>query len=291
MLYKSRKIAFSISCLFWCPAQLMSLYPAPDLSAECSPILLTEPRLNVIFDLGGVLVETQTTAFMRKIGTVSLAAFALRHGNPRTVLMQKLDEIKPHAAGDQVVLDDGGARVPALMCDWLSGTAGLEILQLIGQSVDLKSTLGRMASAIFDPAQFVQNQQISRIGTNFVHNCALSGHHTFILSNWDRDSFALMQEAHAPFFELFDGWLISGQCGMLKPDIRMYQELCAQHHLDPHSCVFIDNQAENIAAARAAGMHGILFTDWKSARRELASIQNHIAQSAWYTAQRAYESA
>lgn len=267
----------------------------PFLPAKCaaqyeSQILSAEPRLHIIFDFGGVLINPNKKAFMHSVGTLSLISLALKSGNPQLYLMEQLDALQPHAAEDPVILDDRGNRLPSLMIDWLSGRSGKEILQTMSRKIDLQSTIGRMMQAIFDAESFIQNQCIDAAGERFVREVAIE-HFPYALSNWDKDSFVLMRERHASFLNLFVDTLISGNCGLCKPDVRIYQELITRNDLDPRLCVFIDNQEENVKAAQAVGMHAILFTDWKSVRRQLHGIQEDIKKSAWYAAQQAYTQA
>jgi len=46
--------------------------------------------------------------------------------------------------------------------------------------------------------------------------------------------------------------------GVMKPDAAIYAQAEARFALEPQATVFIDDRAENIAAARARGWHGIL---------------------------------
>lgn len=254
-------------------------------------ILRAEPRLHIIFDLGGVLIDTDQKAFMHMVGTFSLVKMALSQGNPRVCLMEQLDDLQPHTTNDPVIFDEQGLRMPALMSDWLSGRSGLDIIQTVGKRVELNSPLGRMAQAIFDPESFANNQKISEKGSRFVQECLATGHCTYVLSNWDKDSFVLMRQKHGQFFDLFDDIVTSGECGICKPDTRIYQELCQRNNLETQLCVFIDNQEENVNAARALGMHAILFTDWKSTRMQLLAIQDQVSNSAWYAAKKAFANA
>jgi 2-haloacid dehalogenase len=73
-----------------------------------------------------------------------------------------------------------------------------------------------------------------------------------------------------PFLENFDGVIVSGLEGYVKPDPRIYRVFCERYGLAPDSCVFIDDNESNIVSARKFGMAGIHFTT-PAVRAELIS--------------------
>ncbi|WDR02242.1 HAD family phosphatase [Devosia algicola] len=72
-----------------------------------------------------------------------------------------------------------------------------------------------------------------------------------------------------PFLEKFDGVIVSGLEGLVKPDTRLYRVFCERYGLAPESCVFIDDSEPNVIAARKYGMNAIHFTSPEQARKEL----------------------
>ena len=62
----------------------------------------------------------------------------------------------------------------------------------------------------------------------------------------------------------FDGIAISAEIGVMKPDAAAYEAVLRMLALPAAACVFIDDLATNVAAARALGMHGIAFEDTAS---------------------------
>jgi len=75
-----------------------------------------------------------------------------------------------------------------------------------------------------------------------------------------------------PFLEKFDGVIVSGLEGLVKPDPRLYRVFCERYSLAPDNCVFIDDSEQNIVAARKFGMHGIHFKDPAMLRKELIAL-------------------
>ena len=54
-----------------------------------------------------------------------------------------------------------------------------------------------------------------------------------------------------------------------KSDKNIYKALLAQHQLEPHSCVFVDNDKHDVRMAQKLGIDGIHSTSAKKLRREL----------------------
>lgn len=75
------------------------------------------------------------------------------------------------------------------------------------------------------------------------------------------------------FLRWFDGILVSGEVGIIKPDPRIFELLIRRFAIDPHRVVYIDDVAANATAARAFGIHAIHFTTPEALREELATLR------------------
>jgi len=82
------------------------------------------------------------------------------------------------------------------------------------------------------------------------------------------DRFAL-RRARYPFFDLFDGCVISGIEGVAKPDQQIFEILLERHQLDPRRTAFIDDSPRNIAAAQALGIEAVPFVSPAELRDDL----------------------
>ncbi|MHA3914978.1 HAD family hydrolase [Halovulum sp. GXIMD14793] len=81
----------------------------------------------------------------------------------------------------------------------------------------------------------------------------------FALSNFGNESFVMAEEHHPELAE-FDRRYISGQLGVIKPDPEIYQIVERDSGLSGGSLFFIDDRADNIAAAAERGWQTHLFT-------------------------------
>jgi len=64
-----------------------------------------------------------------------------------------------------------------------------------------------------------------------------------------------------PVDELFEVVVDSSAVGMRKPDERIYRLTCERLGVDPTAAVFLDDNHDNVAAARAVGMEAVHFGD------------------------------
>lgn len=74
----------------------------------------------------------------------------------------------------------------------------------------------------------------------------------YILSNMHTHCWAHLLKSHR-VFDACRGAIVSCEVKLTKPDRAIYAALTNRFDLDPASCVFVDDMAENVEAARACG--------------------------------------
>ena len=92
------------------------------------------------------------------------------------------------------------------------------------------------------------------------------------LTNWPAETF---DEARRRFKTIasIDNIVVSSHVKLAKPDPAIYQLLLSKYNLNPQECVFIDDRKDNVNAAQALGMKGIVFPGSADAlQKELAKI-------------------
>lgn len=75
-----------------------------------------------------------------------------------------------------------------------------------------------------------------------------------------------------PFLEKFDGVVVSGLEGLVKPDPRIFRVFLERYGLAAESCVFIDDNLANVVSARSVGMQALHFTTPETLRAELVAL-------------------
>ena len=79
-----------------------------------------------------------------------------------------------------------------------------------------------------------------------------------VLSNMPVEISTYMRQ-YAPWFRDFDYVCFSAEVQLAKPDAAIYHACLDVVHSRPEECLFIDDRAENVEAARALGMYALKF--------------------------------
>ncbi|PZF75591.1 HAD family phosphatase [Aestuariivirga litoralis] len=93
----------------------------------------------------------------------------------------------------------------------------------------------------------------------------------YAITNFNQDKF---QETvtRFPFLSTFRDIVVSGDERLLKPDPAIYRVLLDRNGLAAPDCVFIDDSLKNVRGAEDVGMKAIHFTSPGELRRDLAAL-------------------
>ena len=83
------------------------------------------------------------------------------------------------------------------------------------------------------------------------------GLRVFVLSNAGTALFEHAKEL--PIFSEFEGYIISAECGYIKPNTDIFEYACKTWNINPDETIFIDDTRVNIEGAEAAGLIGYHF--------------------------------
>lgn len=81
------------------------------------------------------------------------------------------------------------------------------------------------------------------------------------ITNWSAETWPVGVKAYPRLATVFGTTVVSGHEGLIKPDTKIYDLFLARAGLHAADCLFIDDRAENVAAAQSVGMDAIRFTD------------------------------
>jgi len=200
----------------------------------------TSARTVAIFDLGGVLLDWNPRHLYRKLFDGDEAAMEHFLANVCTTEWnQRQDAGRTFAEAMQELFPHHADK--------------LELIEAFGKR------FGEMVRGPIDGALEVLAELKER-------NVPL-----YALSNWSAETFPLQRERFE-FLSWFDGIVISGSEGVIKPDPRIFRILLERYGVTPQSAVFIDDVAANADAASALGIHGIHFRSPEQLRRDLAQV-------------------
>lgn len=180
----------------------------------------------VLFDVGNVLIEWDPRHLYRKI-------FTQPGGRPdRARIEWFLTEVCSQGWNEE---QDRGRTLAA-------ATASLAA-QWPDYADEIAAFYGRFQEMI--PGAIAESR---RVFDDFKDR----GLPVYGLTNFSRETFA---ETRARFEVLrrFDGVLVSGEEGLIKPDPAIFRRAAARFGLHPPATLFIDDSAANIAAADALG--------------------------------------
>lgn len=104
-----------------------------------------------------------------------------------------------------------------------------------------------------------------------VERLAARGVPLFALSNFGAEFWAMFRPT-APIFGQFATCVISGEEKCAKPDPAIYAVLEGRAALAGGDLLFVDDRADNIAAAQARGWRGHVFTTAPALERELLAL-------------------
>ncbi len=91
---------------------------------------------------------------------------------------------------------------------------------------------------------------------------------TFALTNWSAETLPRVRHRYR-FLDSFDGMLVSGEEGIIKPDPAIYRLMCRRFDLSPERSFFVDDSVANVDAARALGFASHRFVDAAAFRSAL----------------------
>jgi HAD superfamily hydrolase (TIGR01509 family) len=228
----------------------------------------------IVFDLGGVLVETRMMYSVKKLGIRRIIWYMLSTGKGvgglRDTFYRFMHEVKAKNPQQIMYKDEHGQELPQLMCDWLQGIMPAQkIRELLCESIERnrnffantteQELVKALVCMIFTPHVFAKTREINSHMVEFVKKCKEAGHSVYVLSNWDAESFEWLYAKNLHLFSLFDGIMISGSEHCAKPDQALFSRFLDRYNLTAQECWFIDDQYDNVQAARACGMRAVVY--------------------------------
>jgi 2-haloacid dehalogenase len=104
-----------------------------------------------------------------------------------------------------------------------------------------------------------------------LHCLRAAGVPVYGLSNFSTETWPIAVERY-DVLSLFDDLVLSGDVRLAKPDPAIFELAARRFGVDPAETLFIDDRADNVAAAAAAGWHTHHFTDPAALQPALASL-------------------
>jgi len=205
-----------------------------------SPDAAPHRRSVVVFDVGGVLLQWDPRHLYRKLFAGDDAAMEHFLGN---VCTEEWNERQ-----------DAGRTF---------ADAAAELLPAHADKAHLIHAFGRRFDEMI-PGAIEETVDILR-------ELKRAGVPLYAVTNWSAETFPSAQNRF-DFLAEFDGIVVSGEEGVIKPDPRIFRILLDRYDIPAHAAVFIDDNPANAEAATNLGIHGIHFRSPQQLRRELVEL-------------------
>jgi putative hydrolase of the HAD superfamily len=194
---------------------------------------------NVIFDLGGVLLDWNPDKILQ--GFYSDPAL-------RTLLK---DELFLHP-------------------DWRAHNRGTLRESALIESVHRRTA--RPAAEVSALLRAIRESLVTKPETvALLRSLHRRGIPLYCLSDMPVTVYAHVRLRHE-FWDAFSGIVISGEVKMMKPEREVFEHLLTRFKLDRRQTVFVDDLPLNIEGARAVGLHAIQFRDAAQCAQDLDAL-------------------
>lgn len=130
-----------------------------------------------------------------------------------------------------------------------------EHLQKCNISIVLKENLKEILTRYYKYRDF--NIEVIELMNKLKNN----GYQIYVLSNNNKQAYEYLLKL--PMFQCVDGWIVSCNYHIMKPDSRLYEILLDKYNLISKESFFIDDKKENVERAKMLGMNGYIL-DYKS---------------------------
>lgn len=195
---------------------------------------------NIIFDIGGVLIDFHWKRTMQEKGCSSDAIACLEE---KIVMSEAWNALDLNMIPEKEVFD--------------------RFRDIAGEHAEAIDRLLEYKGEIVTP--FPDSR-------TWMMQLKEKGYRIYLLSNYPQSFFEIHARERFDFMDLIDGAVISYEQRCIKPDKKIYTHLLEKYALKPQECVFIDDRPVNVEAARELGMQAIHFHSQKQAMGELNDL-------------------
>ena len=183
--------------------------------------------MNLVFDLGGVVFTWEPEQLIQKI---------FSDYNARQRVREDIFQHADWAELDRGTLDREEAIQGAIL------RTGLP-------TADVEALLYRIPDLLVPIPETLNLLQ---------HLKDKTSHKLFVLSNMHLASIHYIEQMYS-FWDLFDGIVISGVVGMIKPEPEIFRLILDRYDLYAPETLYLDDNPENILAARRQGIQSVHF--------------------------------
>ena len=192
-------------------------------------------RKNIIFDLGGVLLDIAPDATLEALRALGVAERFLTDGlNIRNDILVGLE---------------CGAVAPEDMYRAFAGSIGKEC------TLEVREQIKNAWCAMLGKAKIEKFHTLRALREK--------GYKVFLLSNTNAIHWEVIEEKlqaieGRPLTDYFDGVYLSFRMHACKPDDEIFEKLLAAEGINAEDCLFLDDSRDNCATAASLGIASLL---------------------------------
>ena len=195
----------------------------------------------IVFDMGFVLIDWPWEEYAAEAGFSQEAIDAIRDRVVKTPLWREFDR---SLKSEEEIISEIVAQIPEYEEDFRSLLPGMD----------------RCCETYWYTEDWIKGLK-------------RKGYKVYFLSNWGHERHDnVAKRGVMDFTKWMDGGIWSYECHEVKPEAAIYQRLIRKYRLNPGRTIFIDDNEENVEAAKREGMSGIVFRDINDATEKLASV-------------------
>jgi len=197
---------------------------------------------NIIFDIGGVLVDFHPVLTLQEMG---LSKEAVEVISKNTACGSRWQELDRGVIPREEVFNSMLADIPQ----------------------EYKA----------DASRFLHDEALKTVTAfdyagGWVESLKKRNLNIYLLTNYPDWMFDYHFEHEFTFAKYVDGMIVSGKEKVIKPDPKIYELILAKYNLKPQECVFIDDRLENVQAAQKLGINAIQFTKLDEVKQALEKL-------------------
>lgn len=201
---------------------------------------------NIIFDLGGVLLDIDLPYCMRSVQALGIDLNNL----PQSASADGHSSLKPAVMGEGVVAS-------GMLNQYQVGAVSTpEFLSAIHSLCHPGTTMQQVIDAWNTCCINIPEYRLNKI-----RQLRSKGYHIYMLSNTNdahwQDIVSRCFGGQDKVDELFDHTFLSQEMHMAKPNDDIYLEVLKEIGSPASECMFIDDSTPNVEAAKALGFHAI----------------------------------
>lgn len=196
---------------------------------------------NVVFDLGGVMINWNPRELVRSLG----------YDNETVEALCKAVFLSPM---------------------WPEMDRGVfpSYKEAVEYFVSKNPELESQIRAFFHPS-WMEIYTVKEDTESILFNWACERANVYVLTNFAADGFEYVYNKY-PFFKKIKGYICSAYEHCIKPEKKIYSTLLDRFSLVPEETVFIDDVSANVQGAVDMGIHGIQFTTPEEVKEKLISL-------------------